>query len=123
MSRILVIATLFCLAACVGVADEEPASGLLAVLEANETWPYEVVGVLDIVEAGFDGTSDYADWAVGSIVNDETDEFGIPIEIQGPVIKRGRIDIDSGRPVKAWLEAPRTQYGIETYPVSRLEAL
>lgn len=124
MPRLLLIASLLCLTACGGgPADEEPATGLLAVLEANESWPYEVTGVLDIVEAGFDGTGEYAEWAVGSIVTDETDEFGVPIEIQGPVIKRGKIDVDSGRPVRAWLEAPENKYGVEMYPVSKLEAL
>ncbi len=34
-----------------------------------------------------------------------------------------RVDIDSGKPVRAWLEAPKMQYGVKTYPVSKLEAL
>lgn len=123
MRQLVLIALVFGLAACGAATDEGGASGLEAVLEANTTWPYEVTGVLDIVEAGGFDENDYPTWAVGSLVNDQTDEFGIAIDIQGDVVPRARINIDSGRPVRVWLEAPVMQYGVKAYPVSRIEAL
>ena len=36
---------------------------------------------------------------------------------QGDVVARARINIDSGEPVRAWLQAPKMQYGVKTYPV------
>ena len=123
MRQLTLIALLLGLAACGGATDSTGASGLQAVLDANTTWPYEVTGVLDIVEAGGFDENDYPTWAVGSLVNDQTDEFGIAIDIEGDVVPRARINIDSGKPVKAWLEAPTTQYGVKTYSISKLEAL
>ena len=122
MRQLILIAIALSLAACGGGIDEGGGSELEALLDANTTWPYEVTGVLDIVEAGGYEESDYPTWAVGALVNDQTDEFGIAIEIDGNVIPRARIDIDSGKPVRAWLEAPKMQYGVKTYPVSKLEA-
>jgi hypothetical protein len=127
MNRLWLVAVLFfVVAACSGGSNDEGTSGgdytLEAILEANTSWPYEVVGVLDIVEAGGYDDSDYPTWAVGSIVPDG-EEWGVSIEIQGNVVSRARINIDSGKPVRAWLEAPKREYGIDTYPVSRIEAL
>ena len=113
------------LAACGGGGPDaltETMSPLEARLLANTAWPYEVVGVLDIVEAGFED-SEYADWAVGSLVTDETDEFGVQINIGRGVAAHGKINIDSGERVKVWLEAPIPEYGVQTYPVSRIEKL
>ncbi len=123
MRRLFLAAFVVGLAACGGASDDRNAGGLQALLDANTTWPYEVTGVLDIVEAGGFDENDYPTWAVGSLVNDQTDEFGVAIDIQGDVVARARINIDSGEPVRAWLEAPITQYGVKTYPVSKLEGL
>lgn len=123
MRRLILFAVLFGLAACSDAPDERSASELEALLDANTTWPYEVTGVLDIVEAGGFDENDYPTWAVGSLVNEQTDEFGISIDIEGDVVPRARINIDSGKPVRAWLEAPEMQYGVKTYSISKLEAL
>jgi len=125
MNRLLVIATLLLFAAgCSDGADESGGSELDAILDANSSWPYEVTGVLEIVEAGgWEEDSDIPDWAVGSLVNEQTDEVGIGVEIMDGVARRANVDVDSGRPVKAWLEEPKMEYGWKTYPVSRLEAL
>lgn len=95
-------------------------SGFAAILKKNEHWPYEAEGVLDIIEAGFDGTSDQPQWAVGSLLVGG-DEFGVLIEIDGAVIARAGINIDSGEPVLAWLERPMHISGEPIYPVSKLQ--
>jgi hypothetical protein len=123
MRQLALLALVCGLAACGGTIDEENGSELATLLEANTSWPYEVTGVLDIVEAGGFDENDFPTWAVGSLVNDQTDEFGIAIDIEGDVVPRARINIDSGKPVRIWLEAPKMQYGIKTYPIAKLEAL
>lgn len=123
MRQLILIAFVLGLAACGGATDYEYTSELGVSLDANTSWPYEVTGVLDIVEAGGFDENDYPTWAVGSLVNDQTDEFGISISIDGDVVPRARINIDSGKPVRAWLEAPTMEFGIKTYPISKLEAM
>ncbi len=124
MKKFAVGLVVLALSACGGGdSDDAPVPGSLeAVLEGNTTWPYEAQGVLDIVEAGFED-SEYAHWAVGFLITDPGDEFGIMIEITDGVAERAKIDIDSGREVRVWLEKPKTEYGELTYPVSRIEAL
>lgn len=121
MRQLVLLAFVFGLAACEVTVNEEDSSELAALLDANTNWPYEVTGVLDIIEAGGFDENDYPTWAVGFLVNDQTDEFGIFIEIEGDVIPRARINIDSGKPVRAWLEAPRMQHDVMTYPIVKLE--
>ena len=96
-------------------------SSLEETLSANTAWPQEVVGVLDIVEAGGYGDSEYPSWAVGSLLTDDDDE-GISISIGEGVVSRAKIDIDSGKTVRVWLQAPKLEYGIEFYPVSRIQS-
>ena len=116
---------LLCISACGGdgstgmdrVSDLTP---LEATLQANSDWPYETVGVLDIVEAGYDGSSDEPQWAVGMLLAGG-EEFGPLIEIDGKVISRAGINIDSGEEVRVWLEAPKDNYGLPTYPISKIE--
>lgn len=96
-------------------------SNLEAKLAGNTQWPYELVGTLDIVEAGDFDNSDYPDWAVGSIVT-ETDEWGVLIEIRAGVVSKARINIDSGDKVRAWLDKPRIENGDLFYPIVKIEA-
>lgn len=127
MKKLSLIVVFLVLVACSGGSGTSGSgssvggNNLEAILASNNSWPYEVVGVLDIVEAGY-GDSNEPEWAVGSIVTAD-DEWGVSIEIQGTVISRAGINIDSGKQVRAWLEAPKDDYGVNTYPVSRLEAL
>ena len=127
MNRLIAVAILMFIAACGG--GDKPGefgdrkSALESALESNTSWPYEAVGVLDIVEAGFDGTSEYAEWGVGSLLTDDDDEWGISITLRQGVAEQARIDIDSGEPVRVWLEAPVEEYGYTTYPISRMEKL
>ncbi len=124
MVRFLILGCLLAaLAACGGDGGgSSPAAkgGLATTLKTNDDWPYEAQGVLDIVEAGFDGTSDAPQWAVGMLL-EGGDEFGVLIEIDGGVIARAGIDIDSGEPVRVWLESPKDVSGEPMYPVSRME--
>lgn len=124
MKKLAVAMVVLALTACGGGdPDDAPEPGSLeAVLQSNSTWPYEATGVLDIVEAGFED-SEYAHWAVGFLLTDPGDEFGIMIEITDGVAERAKIDIDSGKTVRVWLEKPKTEYGELTYPVSRIESL
>ena len=120
MNRFALVSILMGLVACGGDMDSATDAGNLEIaLAANETWPYETVGVLDIVEAGY-GDSDSPEWAVGSLVTHD-DEYGVMISIEGPVIARAGINIDSGEPVRVWLEAPTNEYGVDTYAVSRIQ--
>jgi hypothetical protein len=124
MHKLVFIFLVFGLSACDnegGGGTSTIGSGLEAVLESNESWPYEAVGILDIVEAGY-GESDDPEWAVGSLVTKD-DEFGVGIEIDGNVISRARINIDSGKEVRVWLEKPKMEYGVKTYPVSKIVPL
>ena len=98
-------------------------SALETALENNSSWPYEAVGVLDIVEAGFNDDSEYASWAVGSLLTEDDDEWGISITIRDGVAAEARIDIDSGEAVKVWLEAPVEEFGYLTFPISKIEKL
>ncbi len=124
MPKLVLILLVFALYACGnGGGGNAPASGpsLETVLESNESWPYETVGILDIVEAGY-GESDSPEWAMGSLVTRD-DDFGVGIMIDGNVISRARINIDSGKRVRVWLEAPTMEYGDKVYPVSKIEPL
>ena len=114
---------LLILTAC-GGGESNTTSGLTleAILATNTAWPYELVGTLDIVEAGGYGETDYPSWAVGSVFTRE-DEWGVSISIGEGVVSRAKIDIDSGKEVRLWLEAPKQEYGVLTYPVSKIEAL
>ena len=125
MRHILISAMLaFVLAACGGDGGSDMGdAGLLEIrLAKNTEWPCEVVGVLDIVEAGGYDESDYPTWAVGNIITDD-DEWGVMIEIGDGVVSRAKINIDSGEQVRVWLEKPHKKYDVMTYPVSRIEAL
>ena len=110
------------LVACGESEERSDVSSLERLLETNESWPYEVVGVLDIVEAGGYEESEYPSWAVGMLTTDDTPN-GIGIEIGDGVVSRARINIDSGKKVRVWLEAPHNQYGDTTYPVSKIKPL
>ncbi|MDJ0916711.1 MAG: hypothetical protein QNJ05_03040 [Woeseiaceae bacterium] len=124
MVRLLILGCLLAsLAACGGDGGgpSPSADGNLATtLSTNDTWPYEAEGVLDIVEAGFDGTSDAPQWAVGMLL-EGGDEFGVLVEIDGGVIARAGVNIDSGEPVRVWLESPTDVSGEPMYPVSKME--
>ena len=121
MNRLALVSILTGLVACNGDTSSEFTGGgnLEIALAANETWPYETVGILDIVEAGY-GDSDAPAWAVGSLITDD-DEYGVSISIDGAVIARAGVNIDSGEPVRVWLEAPTNEYGVDTYAVSRIQ--
>ena len=97
-------------------------SSLEKTLSANTTWPHEIVGVLDIVEAGGYDDSEYPAWAVGSLITAD-DEYGVSISIGESVVSRAGINIDSGEEVRVWLEAPKKEFGVETFPVSRIQSL
>ena len=124
MNKLAAIVMALVLCACGGgdSGDGPEPGSLEAALQVNTAWPYEATGVLDIVEAGFED-SEYAHWAVGFLITDPGDEFGIMIEITDGVAERAKIDIDSGRAVRVWLEKPKTDYGELMYPVSRIESL
>lgn len=90
-------------------------------LKQNTSWPYQVVGASDIVDAGFDPDTGRVSWAAGAIVT-ENDPDGVLIMIEEGAVRDG-IDIDSGKKVRAWLGEPNHEYGAPTYAVSRVESL
>ena len=118
------VALTFVLAACGGDSSYSGGDGgILEIrLAKNTEWPYEMEGVLDIIEAGGYDESNYPTWAVGFVVAD-ADDMGVMIEIGDGVVSRAKINIDSGEPVRVWLEKPHKKYDVLTYPVSRIEAL
>ena len=125
MRRMLIsTCLLLTLAACDrdGGADGDSGGNLQVVLAKNTEWPYEMVGILDIVEAGGYEESEYPSWAVGNIIT-EDDEWGVMIEIRDGIVSRAEINIDSGEEVRVWLEKPHKKYDVLTYPVSRIESL
>ena len=89
------------------------------ILASNSQWPFEVVGTLDIVEAGGYGDSEYPEWAVGSLITSDDPE-GVAIEIGSGVVANSGIDIDSGKSVRVWLEQPNKQYGILSFPITKM---
>ena len=112
--------------ACGGGATDDYGditSALETALAENQDWPYEAVGVLDIVEAGGFDESGYVEWAVGTLLTEDDDEWGVMIEIKDGIAQRARIDIDSGENVRVWLGAPSREYGVLSYPVVRMEKL
>ena len=127
MRFFLISATLALLLTACGGGSEyslgEEGSNLQVLLAKNTEWPYEMVGVLDIVEAGgYDDVSEYPTWAIGNVITAD-DEWGVMIEIGDGVVSRAKINIDSGEEVRLWLEKPHKKYDVLTYPVSRIEAL
>ena len=127
MRKLLLILAFISLGACGGTDKPgefgDKMSALETALQDNTSWPYEAVGVLDIVEAGFDGTSEYAEWGVGSLITEDDDEWGISVTLRQGVAARAEVDIDSGEKVRVWLEAPVDEFGYTTYPISRMEKL
>ena len=119
------LSIIFALMAC---GDGDPGldsmtdSSLEATLKGNTQWPYELVGTLDIVEAGDYDDSNYPAWAVGSIITD-ADEWGVLINIGDGVVRKARINIDSGEKVRVWLEKPQMEDDELFYPVSKIQAL
>ena len=100
----------------------EPLLNLEKALLENSSWPAERVGVLDIVEAGGYGDSEYPSWAVGMLVTHD-DDIGISIKIGEGVVSKARIDVDSGNEVRVWLGAPVKEYGVFMFPITRIESL
>lgn len=121
----LITTVFFLLTACSGESTDSRSvvsSSLEVKLSANTTWPYEVTGVLDIVEAGGYEDSNYPSWAVGSLLIDG-DTTGVAINIGEGVVSRAGVDIDSGKKVRVWLNAPKIEHGVKVYEVSKIEAL
>ena len=109
------------LAACSDSTQDAPeVSGLEREMLTVTTWPHEVSGILEIVEAGGYDEADYPNWAVGALVT-ASDEYGVSIDIGSGVVARAGIDIDSGEVVKVWLGQPKKEYGVLTYPVEKIE--
>lgn len=106
-------------ASCGGEPASEPVGSVEARIAASDSWPQEVVGVLDIVDAG-GYESDYPDWAVGMLVTAD-DPDGISINIGDGVLAAGRVDIDDGRSVRVWVNKPNTEYGVLTFPVTKVK--
>ena len=106
-----------------GCGSSDPSASksdsLESILASNSQWPFAVVGILDIVEAGGYGDSEYPEWAVGSLITSDDPE-GIAIEIGSGVVASSGIDIDSGKSVRVWLEQPNKQYGILSFPITKM---
>lgn len=95
------------------------ATKLETVLAANTTWPYEIEGVLDIVEAGGFEESEYPHLAIGFLLASGAGD-GLLIEIGEGIAKEGRINVDSGNRIKVWLSKPKMLHGVKTYPIVKM---
>jgi len=95
------------------------ATKLETVLAANTTWPYEIEGVLEIVEAGGFEESEYPHLAIGFLLASGAGD-GLLIEIGEGVAKEGRINVDSGSRIKVWLSKPKILHGVKTYPIVKM---
>jgi hypothetical protein len=95
------------------------ATKLETVLKANTTWPYEIEGVLDIIEAGGFEESEYPHWAIGFLLAPGAGD-GLLIEIGEGIAKEGRINVDSGKRIKVWLSQPKMLHGVKTYPIVKM---
>ncbi|SMF63205.1 hypothetical protein SAMN02745866_04078 [Alteromonadaceae bacterium Bs31] len=116
------IVCLFALVACSdGGVPANNSTSIEAELKSNGNWPYQIQGVLDIVEAGGYEDTEYPGWAVGGLVR-EGDEFGVSISIGEGVVAAAGIDIDSRKLVTVWLGAPKKEFGVLTYPVERISS-
>ena len=125
MKKLIGVLTILLLAGCSDSGSDYGAdspSPLEIKLESNTTWPYEVEGVLDIVEAGGYGDSDYPMWAVGNLVTPDSG-YGLAKNIGEGVASEGSINIDSGKKIKVWLSQPKIQFGVKTYPIIKMRSL
>ncbi len=118
MKKTMLVLCLLCLFAC-GNERGTASSGSESGLASNTAWPYEVVGEVDIVDAGF-GDSDYANWAVGSVV--VNGEY-ISIDFETSVLEAAGIDseFNFSNPATLNLGAPKKEYGELTYPVVEIK--
>lgn len=88
-------------------------------LSTNTTWPYEIIGSVDIHDAGF-SDSQYADWAIGSIVSGDDD---ILIMFDNRVLRAAGIgsEFNFSDPTTLLLGAPTDEYGESSYPVEAVQ--
>lgn len=124
MRHYLVLFFMLFAVSCGGdTADEisiPQATALEAMLAENTSWPYEIAGIFDIVEAGDFDDSGYPGFAIGALTT-EDDDWGVSITIGAAVVADAGIDIDSGNNVTVWLQQPTKQFGVNTYPVARID--
>ena len=121
----LFMISLLLLMACGGESSSgtsDVSSTLEKTLLSNTSWPVKLLGTLDIVEAGGYGESEYPNWAVGSFITSD-DDYGVSIKIGEGVVENDNIDIDSGEEVYVWLSSPVKEYGVQTFPVVKIESL
>ena len=85
---------------------------------SNTSWPYEVTGSVDIVDAGV-ADSDYASWAVG-IVTVGGEE--LLVEFETSVLEQANIDLDFqfSEPTTLLLGKPNDKHGELSYPVKEI---
>jgi len=119
MKLVLITIALLFLSACGGESSSEANQSLGSTLRANDSWPQEIVGVLDIVEAGYHD-SDYPEWALGAITT-ANDADGLSIEITDGLLGVSGVNIDDGKTVKVWVDKPHEKYGVYTFPVSKIK--
>lgn len=89
-------------------------------LNSNSEWPFEVSGVLDIIEAGGYDESEYPAWAIGEFVQ-EGDDFGVLVHIKDNVAAAAKLNVDPAKAVTVWLGSPEKEHGILTYPVEKMD--
>lgn len=119
---ILYVLVLLMLSAC-GSSEPESTSAsgsaVLSELSSNTSWPYEVTGTIYIDDAGV-GDSDYANWALGSIL---VGSEHISIDFETPVLMAAGIDIDFhfSDPATLLLGEPKNEHGMLVYPVVEIK--
>lgn len=87
---------------------------LEARLAANDDWPYEIAGILDVA---YPAAGDVREVAVGALLT-EDDAWGVSVSIDAAVLEAADIAIDSKVPVVVTLHEPAVVFGVSTYPVT-----
>lgn len=115
MKYVVVVFLTIALTACVEENSSMGSDSVGTSLANNTVWPYEVVGEIDIVDAGF-GDSDVPSWAVGSIIIKDEE---LLIEFGSNVLRKAQIDADFAfsSPATLMLGKPRSEGGALIYPV------
>jgi len=88
-------------------------------IESNTSWPYKIIGHLDIIDAAVgDSDSDTPDWIIGSITNPHNNE-DILVEFKSGAAQSSgyTMDFNIKNPVTLWVNESVSDY----YQVDRVE--
>ncbi len=119
MKRFIIILLSFLAFSCSGENPKSSGSEVSS-LSSVVSWPHEVKGELDIIDAGGFDDSNYASWAVGTFLP-KGDTEPINVNFAGSILKEADIDAEFAfaNPVTLWLDKPVKEHGVLAYPVTK----